>query len=323
MDSLTQAALGAAIGEVILGRKIGYKGAVIGAIIATIPDLDVVLIPFYSSLERISIHRGFSHSILFSLIGSILIAFILTKLKWTKQISYVRLLIFCWLALFTHMLLDAFTTYGTQLLLPFSNYRVSFDSINIVDPFYTLPLLLGLILSLTYFRNKDSRSLYSKIGIAISSLYLILTLGIKSYVNQKFDEVLTSQGIEYNSLLTVPVKIGSISWYGVAKTNNSLFIGRYNNLSPNLILFTEFPINNHLLNDIPTEISSTLKWFSKDFYTVAESNGKLRLYNMQCDMQGIRTYGNYKAQTAFYFVITPLSNGKYDLTTGMHKKASK
>ena len=147
MDSLTQAALGAAIGEVILGRKIGYKGAVIGAIIATIPDLDVVLIPFYSSLERISIHRGFSHSILFSLIGSILIAFILTKLKWTKQISYVRLLIFCWLALFTHMLLDAFTTYGTQLLLPFSNYRVSFDSVNIVDPFYTLPLLLGLILS--------------------------------------------------------------------------------------------------------------------------------------------------------------------------------
>ena len=44
---------------------------------------------------------------------------------------------------------------------------------------------------------------------------------------------------------------------------------------------------------------------------------------MQCDMQGIRTYGNYKAPTAFYFEITPLSNGKYDLTTGMHKKASK
>ncbi|WP_298554359.1 metal-dependent hydrolase [uncultured Algibacter sp.] len=323
MDSLTQAALGAAIGEVILGRKIGYKGAAIGVIVATIPDLDIVLLPFYSSVERISIHRGFSHSILFSLIGSILIAFILTKLKWTKQISYIRLLIFCWLALFTHMLLDAFTTYGTQLLLPFSNYRVSFDSVNIVDPFYTLPLLLGLILGLTYFRNKDSRSFYSKVGLAISSLYLLLTLGIKSYVNQKFDEVLTSQGIEYSSLLTVPVKIGSISWYGVAKTNNSLFIGRYNNLSQNPITLTEFPINDYLLNNIPIEISSTLKWFSKGFYTVAESNGKLRLYNMQCDMQGIRTYRNYKAPTAFYFEITPLSNGNYDLTTGMHKKQKK
>ena len=182
---------------------------------------------------------------------------------------------------------------------------------------------LVLMRKVPNFAKSKKRKEIAKSQRFISSLYLLLTLGIKSYVNQKFDEVLTSQGIEYSSLLTVPVKIGSISWYGVAKTNNSLFIGRYNNLSPNLILFTEFPINNHLLNDIPTEISSTLKWFSKDFYTVAESNGKLRLYNMQCDMQGIRTYGNYKAPTAFYFEITPLSNGKYDLTTGMHKKASK
>ncbi len=320
MDSLTQATLGAAIGEILLGKKIGSKGAILGAVIATIPDLDVVLLPFYSAVERISIHRGFSHSIMFSLIGSILIAFVLSKITWTKQILYLRLWAFCWLSLITHMLLDAFTTYGTQLFLPFSNYRVSFDSINIVDPFYTLPLLLGLILSLTYFRNKNSRILYSKIGLSISSLYLLLTLGIKVCVNQKFDKTLISQGVDYNSLLTVPVKIGSVNWYGVAKTNNSLFIGRYNNLSQNPIIFTEFPINNYLLDDIPTELSSTLKWFSKGFYTVAESNGNIRLYNMQCDMQGIRTYGDYKAPTAFYFEVITNSNGDFAIDTGMHKK---
>jgi len=81
MDSITQATLGGAIGEALLGKKIGSKGALLGAIIATIPDLDIVLLPFYSAVERISIHRGFSHSILFSLIGAFIIAFVLSKIK--------------------------------------------------------------------------------------------------------------------------------------------------------------------------------------------------------------------------------------------------
>jgi inner membrane protein len=59
MDSLTQATLGAAIGEALLGKKIGNKGTILGAIIATIPDFDVALKPFYSNLQSISIHRGY------------------------------------------------------------------------------------------------------------------------------------------------------------------------------------------------------------------------------------------------------------------------
>ena len=73
MDSITQATLGAAIGQALLGKKIGGKAAVLGAIVATIPDLDVVLLPLYDSLQRISIHRGFSHSILFSVFGALLL----------------------------------------------------------------------------------------------------------------------------------------------------------------------------------------------------------------------------------------------------------
>ncbi|MFD2823656.1 metal-dependent hydrolase [Lacinutrix iliipiscaria] len=320
MDSITQAILGAAIGEISLGRKIGPKGAVLGALVATIPDLDVVLLPFYSAVERISIHRGFSHSILFSFIGAFLIALILSKIKWTRQISYIRLCVFSWLVLFTHMLLDAFTTYGTQLFLPFSNYRVSFDSINIVDPLYTLPLFLGVLLSTGVFRKKPNRIIYSKMGLIISSLYLIFTLWIKQSVNQKFDTQLKKDSIVYNELLTVPVKFGSIYWYGVAKTDNSLYIGKYNNIEREKITFTEFSINDNLLNKVDSELANTLKWFSKGYYTVVEKDGIIRLYNMQCDMQGIRTYGEYKVPTAFYFEITPQPNGKYRMSTGMHKK---
>ena len=140
MDSITQAALGAAIGEATLGKHIGNKGAVLGAIVATIPDLDVALYLFYDKFEMLSIHRGFSHSVVFSIIGAVSIAYVLQRMKWTKMVSYQKLWIFTWLALFTHMLLDTFTAYGTQLLLPFSDARIGFDSVNVVDPVYTIPL---------------------------------------------------------------------------------------------------------------------------------------------------------------------------------------
>lgn len=139
MDSLTQAVLGAAVGEAVMGKKIGHKAAILGAIGGTIPDLDVLITPFLDEFQKISLHRGYSHSILFSLLGAFLFAYILSKMKWTKGIAFSKLWLFSFLAFFTHILLDAFTSYGTQLFLPFTNWRVSFDSISIIDPIYTIP----------------------------------------------------------------------------------------------------------------------------------------------------------------------------------------
>ena len=65
-----------------------------------------------------------------------------------------------------------------------------------------------------------------------------------------------------------------------------------------------------------SDCSDQLKWFAQGYYTVAEHEGRIRLYNMQCDIQGIRTFGNYKAPTAFYYEITPKSNGEYELDVG-------
>lgn len=316
MDSITQAALGGAIGELLLGKKIGRKGAAIGAIVATIPDLDVVLIPFCTDLQKITIHRGYSHSILFSIVGAFLVTYALSRIKWTKQISKFRLWIFSWLTLFTHMLLDAFTTYGTQLFLPISDYRVGFDSINIVDPFYTLPLLIGLLLSL--YTNKSLKPWFNKAGLLISTFYLVGTLGIKLHVNQQFRTALKKQNILYHDLLTVPVAIGSVNWYGVAKSSEGLYLGKYSNLSRNHIHFEYFPINDYLLDGLDPWLVNRLKWFSKGFYTVVEEEGKIRLYSLQVDMRGIRQVGTYKAPTVGYFEITPQPDAQYKLSYRAH-----
>jgi len=319
MDSITQATLGAAIGQALLGKKIGGKAAALGAIVATIPDLDVVLLPLYDSLQRISIHRGFSHSILFSVLGALLLTYILTRIKWTKHLSLKRLFIFNWIALFTHIVLDAFTAYGTQLFLPFSDVRVSFDSINIVDPFYTIPLLIGLIVTI-YQQSKNKKwSRANYIGLILSSGYLLFTLGNKHFISNSIQSELLENQIKYSEMKTIPVGVGNLNWYGVAKNKDTLYIGKYSPLKNEAVNFDSFPVNNHLLAGIDPELSERLKWFSQDFYTVAEQNGKVRLYNLQCDMQGVRTYGNYKAPTAFYFEITPHPDGSYELTTGMHQ----
>ncbi len=324
MDSLTQATLGAAIGEAVLGKRIGYKAAVLGAVIATVPDLDVLITPLFNEFQKISIHRGYSHSILFCFLGALGFAFVLNKIKWTKEISFRKLWVFSFLTLFTHVLLDAFTSYGTQLFLPFTDWRVSFDSISIIDPVYTLPLLIGVLFSIFFYKkNHKKRGLPNNLGLIISSLYLLFTLANKQQVQNEFYDQLEAQNISSFRLLTVPVAIGNTVWYGVAKDKEQLHIGKYSEWDENRIEFHSFPINDHLLDGLDEKLIYKMKWFAQGFYTVAEKDGKIRVYNMQCDMQGVRYFGNYAAPTAFYYEITPNQDGIYKLNSGMHQAEPK
>ena len=148
MDSLTQIVLGAACGEIALGKKIGNKALLFGAIGGTIPDLDVFIGRWFhtSEIAIMAFHRGFMHSILFSVLGAFLFGWLFFKLYDTKKRRLTtNLKEWIWLiflALFTHILLDSFTPYGTQLFAPFSDYRVAFNNISVVDPIYTVPFLL-------------------------------------------------------------------------------------------------------------------------------------------------------------------------------------
>ena len=319
MDSVTQAALGAAIGEAVLGKKIGRKASVIGAVIATVPDLDVFLFLFYSRFEMLSIHRGFSHSILFSLLGASVIAFLLARKKWGKNITYTKLWIVAWLCLFTHSLLDAFTAYGTQLLLPFSDKRIGFDSINVVAPVYTLPLLIGVGLSLTIFYRGAKRSIPNNIGLIVSSLYLILTLGIKQQVNTHFENELQQKEIAYTSLMTMPVGIANINWYGVARSADSLYMHKYSIFEDANVSFEVFAINDHLLDEVDAQMAEKMRWFAKGFYTVEKVDGTIRIYNLQVDMRGIIKTEKLKAPTHGYFELYKNADGEFEFGSGTVK----
>ena len=155
MDSLTQIVLGASVAEATLGKKIGNKAIVLGAIAGTIPDLDIITRFFVDDLTASVMHRGFSHSLIFPFIAAPILAWILKNIYSKYQnVSFYDWLKMFFLAIITHPLLDAQTTWGTQLFWPFE-WRIAIENIFIIDPVYTLPFLTFLIL--TAFQDRLSK----------------------------------------------------------------------------------------------------------------------------------------------------------------------
>src|SRR5699024_5177561 len=130
-DSLTQIVLGAPVGEAVLGKKIGNKAMLYGAVAGTIPDLDVFVDSVTDMVSALEIHRGFTHSILFSLLLAPVFGWLVSRYERHKNVRDWSWLFF-W-CLLTHPLLDAFTTWGTQLFWPL-DIRVAFKTIFVIDP---------------------------------------------------------------------------------------------------------------------------------------------------------------------------------------------
>ncbi|MCB9232431.1 MAG: metal-dependent hydrolase [Bacteroidia bacterium] len=248
MDSLTQIVLGAATGEVVLGRKIGNKAMLWGAIAGTIPDLDVIPSMFLDTVSGLEIHRGFSHSILFDVLFAPVFGWLVWKLYKGKGATWRDWsLLFFW-GLFTHPLLDCFTTWGTQLFWPLA-YRVAFHNIFVVDPGYTLPFLICCIIVLFLKRESPRRRLVNWIGIGLSSAYMIFTLGVKFHMNQVFTQSMEKQGIVWERYSTRPAPLTTILWTVNAETRDGFQIGYHSLLDHSSDVQFAYVAKNHELLD--------------------------------------------------------------------------
>ena len=146
MDSLTQAVLGAGIAGAIAPAGHRRKALLLGAALGTLPDLDV-FIDYGGAVENFTMHRGFSHSIFVLLPFSLVLWWVLWKLWPPVREAPLRWLAVVSLALITHPLLDAHTAYGTQLLWPLDVPPTMWATLFIIDPLFTLPLLVATVLA--------------------------------------------------------------------------------------------------------------------------------------------------------------------------------
>ena len=278
MDSITQIVLGAACGETVLGKKIGNRALLFGAIGGTIPDLDVFVgkIIYNSEIDSMAFHRGFMHSFLFAILGAFVFGFFAfwlynrgKRFGMTTQKDWVWLF---FASIFTHPILDSFTAYGTQLFAPFSNYRVAFNNISVADPIYTLPFLVLLIVVMFFKRTSTKRSLFLKLGLGVSSLYMILTLVNKCYVNGVYKKALEDEKINYLRFQTQPTILNNFLWYGIAETETAYFVGFYSILDTKSTIsrWHKLPKNHNLICDNIKDLE-TLAWFSGGYYNLSET----------------------------------------------------
>jgi inner membrane protein len=287
MDSITQFTLGAAVGEVMLGKRIGRYGALWGGLLGTLPDLDVLVLPFLNEVDGLAFHRGFSHSITFAALAAPTLGWLLYRRFRTRNVPWSR---WCWLvfwAITTHFLLDCFTVYGTQVFQPFSDYAVSFDSIFIIDPLYTLPLGLGLLGSFFFRQRRALRTVPTYVGLLLSTLYLLFTVVNKHHVETVFRAALQTQGHAYTRLLTVPTAFNNLLWVGLAEDETGYWLGLYSIWdSGGPTRFRRIERNTDLLaphrNDPAVQ---RLLWFSNGWYTVSQQEGQLYFSDLRFGRQ--------------------------------------
>ncbi len=279
MDTITQITLGAAVGEAVLGNKAGNKAPLWGAILGIVPDLDILANPFLTEVQEIIAHRGISHSILFCIIASPLFGWLLSKLKWNRNVD-AEWTTWSWLAFWvisTHIFIDVCTSYGTQVFQPFSNYPLSFNSIFIIDPFYTLPLLIGIITALFLKGNSSKRRWANFLGLGISTFYLLLGFGFKWHVNSMFEQNFNQQQISVDRYMTTPAPLTEFLWTGYAESGDHIYVGIYSVFDGNGdIDFTEIPQNSYFidpyLHNLPVK---RVLWFSNGYYTVQKKENIL------------------------------------------------
>lgn len=252
MDSLTQIVLGGAVGEAVLGRKVGNKAVLWGAVAGTIPDLDTLVGSFLDPVASMEIHRGFSHSVVFAILIAPLLGFMLYRLYRKKEEAawwgWTQLVFW---AVFTHPLLDIFTTWGTQLFWPL-DWRIALQSIFVIDPLYTLPFLICLLACLFHRRKSPNRAKWNRLGLILSTAYLMLTLIIKSYVNQVFITSVREEGVDFHAYSSRPAPFTSLLWLFNLETENEFILASYSLFdSPDRsIKFRHFQKNHDLLQPL-------------------------------------------------------------------------
>ncbi|MEO5696719.1 MAG: metal-dependent hydrolase [Burkholderiaceae bacterium] len=223
MDSLSQIALGAAVGLAAMGRRTApWKAALWGAVAGTLPDLDV-LIDHGDPIRNMVLHRAETHALFWLTLASLPLAAVVARMH-GERACWRRWWLALWLVLVTHPLLDAMTVYGTQLALPFSNHPFGVGSVFIIDPLYTLPLLVGAGWALTTRGSARGRAA-NLVGLVLSTAYLGWGVLAQQHVERIARASLAAQGIAAERVLVTPTPFNSVLWRVVAIAGERYFEG--------------------------------------------------------------------------------------------------
>lgn len=288
MDPVTQGALGAAFGQIPARTTQLAKAACIGAVAGMAPDLDILIKSNVDPLLAIEFHRHFTHSLLFIPIGALLCSLLLYALLgklW--NLTFKTTLLWSFVGYATHALLDGCTSYGTQLFWPLSNRRFAWDTISVIDPLFTLPLLAAVIVAAW-----TRRRAIVFVGIAWVALYLGIGFVQHSRALTMGNELAMSRGHSPTRMEVKPSFANLVVWKLIYEFDERFYVAA---VKPGLTTQRVWPGDSVLKLDLARDLPwmpadsqqatdvERFRWFSMD-YLALDKNDPLKVVDIRYSM---------------------------------------
>ena len=218
MDPISQGALGAGLAQSQARGPLLVTAGLLGAMSGMAPDLDVLIQSSTDPLLFLEYHRQFTHALVFIPMGALLCALVGYYFA-KRQLSFAQTYLFCFLGYATHALLDACTSYGTQLFWPFSNQRVDWSNVSVVDPLFTLPLLAAVI-----FAARRQHRWLAIAGLCWALSYLSLGVMQRERAETVAQQLADQRGLTLLSLEVKPSFASLLLWRSIAETPTHYYV---------------------------------------------------------------------------------------------------
>lgn len=303
MDLLSYMLLGAVVGGFLAVRKIGNRALITGAIIAAIPCLDNVI-------ARAALYFGssysdsFFHSILFILIASPIVAWILSRLRPNSPYSLAKRCVLVFWVLVSHTTLDIFSISGAQIFAPFSSQRIALAAIAPFDLILLLLLFISVVVVLIVKQPK-LKNIILWCSLFFTALYFTFSVINKLYIKTEFEHFLQQHNLPHSRVGVFPIAGSSFNWNCLAQNHNTYWQSNFSNVSKqefNLNLITQ---NNHLIDNLKNDARvNFMKKTTNDFYNIKTTDSTLLLH----DVRYIAKNSNAQIFFTHTFVFTTLNS---------------
>jgi inner membrane protein len=265
--------LGAVVGEAIAGKSLGKRAMFYGAIAQSIPDIDFLAAFWLPAADNLLVHRGFTHSFLFGILATVVLAIISQRWHRPLKIPYSTWFLLYGVEILIHLILDACNAYGVGWFEPFDHQRFSFHILFVADPFFSIGSGIALILLMILDSKSPARRFWIVFGLITTSAYFLYAISNKLAIHRDTVKALNQQHINHTRLLTTPTPLNTWLWYVVAEDDSGFHIAHHsvfdNRQHP--IPFTYFPKRDSLLEPLrETHDVKQLVRFSQNYYTVEQ-----------------------------------------------------
>ncbi len=278
-----------------------------GALAQSVPDIDFVNAFFLHGAENVVAHRGITHSLLFGMVATLFLSWLVKNVIHKTHLSYNTVLLLFGVNIFTHLFIDTFNAYGVGLLMPFSPHRFSFNVLFVGDPLFSIAPFVSFLFLLFLHKSHKRRVLWIRTGIIISALYLCIAVCNKWIVDTAVQKDLAAGGMP-EEFFTTPSPFNSLLWFVVAKDSTGYYTSYRSVFDRGKMDFTFFPQNDSLANGVQNKKDmQLLKDFSQGYYTF-EKWGDTTVLNVLRFGQVVGWYDAHERFAFYYYLNYPDDN---------------